>query len=66
MTLKLYGAHDLVDALIKTDFTRANLAGARLNQADVKARTSAAASADRRSRASKEARNRDKATFDAQ
>jgi hypothetical protein len=38
MTLKAYGAHDLVDALVKTDFTRANLAGAKLNQADVKRR----------------------------
>ena len=33
MTLKAYGP--LVDALVKTDFTRANLAGAKLNQADV-------------------------------
>jgi uncharacterized protein YjbI with pentapeptide repeats len=35
MTLKAYGAHDLVDALVKTDFTRANLPGAKLSQADV-------------------------------
>ena len=35
MTLKAYGAHDLVDAVVKTDFTRANLGGAKLNQADV-------------------------------
>jgi len=35
MTLKAYRVRDLVDAVVKTDFTRANLAGAKLNQADV-------------------------------
>jgi hypothetical protein len=32
MTLKAYGAHDLIDALVKTDFTRANLTGAKLKR----------------------------------
>jgi hypothetical protein len=53
MTLKAYGAHDLVDALVKTDFTRANLAGAKLNQADVNGANFRGASADCRSMASR-------------
>jgi len=35
MTLKAYRVRDLVDAVVKTDFTRANLAGAKLNRAGV-------------------------------
>jgi uncharacterized protein YjbI with pentapeptide repeats len=64
MTLKAYGAHDLMDALVKTDFTRANLTGAKLNQADVNGANFRVGRPQ--IEGLKEARNREKAIFDAQ
>ena len=66
MALKAYGAHDLMDALVKTDFTRANLTGAKLNQADVNGANFRGVIGRPQIEGLKEVRNREKAIFDAQ
>ncbi len=55
-----------MDALVKTDFTRANLTGATLNQADVNGANFRGVIGRLQIEGLKEARHREKAIFDAQ
>lgn len=54
-----------MDALVKTDFTRANLTGAKLNQADVNGANFRGVTGRAQIEGLDEARNGEKAIFDA-